>query len=68
MERHATLDPKTIKECHQKLITPGSVKNVRRSEKRTTSRLPENIAQRLKNALRMQELMLKFDVHKLKQQ
>ena len=37
------LDSKTNKNCHQKLITNGSVKNARRSRRQTTARSPEII-------------------------
>ena len=40
---HATLDLKTIKNCHHKLMTTGSVKIINRPGRPSTSRTPENI-------------------------
>ena len=39
--RHAQVDPKTIKNCHEKLITTGSVADTRRSGRPSKSRDPE---------------------------
>lgn len=40
---HAVLDPKTIKNCHSKLITTGSVADSKRTGRPSTSRSEENI-------------------------
>ena len=45
MGRQAILDPKTIIYRHQKLITTGSVKDVKRSGTHTTAISPENIVE-----------------------
>jgi hypothetical protein len=39
----ATLDPKTIKKCHDKLMNTGSVLDIRRSGRPSTSRSEENV-------------------------
>lgn len=39
----ATLDPKTIKNCHAKLMNTGSVVDIRRSGRPSTSRSDENV-------------------------
>lgn len=39
--RHATFDAKTIKNCHRKLITTGSVCDIERTGRHSTSRSPE---------------------------
>ncbi len=39
--RHATLHPNTIKNCHQKLMTTGSVCDTERSGRHSSSRSPE---------------------------
>ncbi|CAF3023534.1 unnamed protein product [Rotaria sp. Silwood2] len=39
--RHATLHPDTIKNCHQKLMTTGSVCDTERSGRHSSSRSPE---------------------------
>ena len=41
--RHETLDAKTIKNCHQKLMTTGSVCDIERSGRHSTSRSPEAV-------------------------
>lgn len=40
---HATLDAKTVKNCHSKLLTTGSVADARRSGRPSTSRTAENV-------------------------
>ena len=40
----ATLHPKTIKHCHAKLMTTGSVNDAHRSGRPSTSRYAENVA------------------------
>ena len=39
--RHAQLDPKTIKNCHAKLMTTGSVSDTQRSGRPSKFRDPE---------------------------
>jgi len=42
--RNATIHQKTIKNCHSKLLTTGSVMAARRSGRPSTSRSKENVA------------------------
>src|SRR5215475_11863898 len=42
--RNATIRQKTIKNCHSKLLTTGSVKDALRSGRPSTSRSEENVA------------------------
>lgn len=41
--RHTNLDPKTIKNCHKKFLTTGSVLDAKRTGRPSTSRSEENI-------------------------
>jgi len=43
-ERNATIRQETIKDCHSKLLTTGSVTDARRSGRPSTSRSEENVA------------------------
>src|SRR5215471_5909480 len=42
--RNATIHQETIKNCHSKLLTTGSVKDALRSGRPSTSRSEENVA------------------------
>jgi len=42
--RNTTIRPETIKNCHSKLLTTGSVTDARRSARPSTSRSGENVA------------------------
>ena len=42
--RNITIRPETIKNCHSKLLTTGSVTDARRSGRQSTSRSEENVA------------------------
>ena len=44
MGRNATIRQETIKNCHSKLLTTGSVTDARRSGRPSTSRSEENVA------------------------
>ena len=60
--RNTTIRPETIKNCHSKLLTTGSVKDARRSVRPSTSRSVDSIPGRLRKLVVSAGAYVEFQV------